>query len=309
MSEVEPAFSRIERMIAQKITAIYLVVGFLWILLSGRLAQKLSGNNAKLLHDIEAGKGWFYVLATALLLYLLVRHFTREVHGYVAALNDSEAAQRRLAESRRHLLAELDHRVKNNLASLYSLITIYSSAARDKEDLAEVLRSKIMAMKLVHEMIAATGWSSIDLATLLNNIAAIHEPKMHGRTLALGGAALRLAPAQAGALGMIVQELLSNSIQHGAIHSPNGTLACRWRVLPPDPAASTKSDRIELTWSESGLAADADPPPNQRGVGPDLVRGMTEFDLGGEFKLKTSDGGLECTLRWPVVPVNHVPPT
>ena len=211
----------------------------------------------------------------------------------IATLRRSEAHNRHLVERLQHLFRELDHRVKNNLAAQYALVDRYAQASGDVPTLAQALKGKLLAMKVVHEIIAGAGWQAVELAQLLRDLACQFAPGGRRRdSLGIDGPAVRIEPRQAGPLAMVLQELFANCAKHGVYRRPQGQVRITW-ALRPAPDGRTG---IVLQWAESGGAAAAEAPRGQ-GQGLSLIEGIARFELGGAARFYFEPGGFRCELQ------------
>ena len=207
------------------------------------------------------------------------------------ALRRSERRHRALARIRKGLLEELEHRVKNNIAGLLSLVRLYARSARSVPAFAEAIEGKLTAMKTVHEIIASARWQSVDLAELISNLA--HQFRGDGRLTALpeiDGPPLRVVPRQAAALAMIFQELLTNHAKHNPQADGPG-IRIRWRTVAEEDHAT----RVHISWREP--ASDTPCDSDNRGVGLELIDGFARFELAGSCRFDFNNAaGLRCDI-------------
>lgn len=206
-------------------------------------------------------------------------------------LRESEQRYRALADSRKLLLNELDHRVKNNLAGLHALLSMYARSAKSVEDFAEFMRQKLVAMTTVHEMVAAAKWEPIRLRELIRHTSEqFRVPGSQQQTIDLQGPALTVPPRQAGPLIMILHELLTNSRKHGAYSQAGGHITIAWEAdSRPDGRRS-----LTLRWVESGGPAIRE--PATAGLGLGLVEGFVRHELDGSFAYDLNSQGFRCTI-------------
>jgi PAS domain S-box-containing protein len=222
--------------------------------------------------------------------------------AFIRDISDRKRAEERL----RRLVSELDHRVRNNLAALVSLVNLYERTGRSGADLAAVIRGKILAMKEMHDLIRTTPGEPVELGTLVQRLATALAPDQ-GRVDTGGcrdpGPPVRVAPEQTGALAMVVQELLTNSLKHGALGAEAGRVmvACEvadegatagdWAGAPATTRAYT------VRWREAGGPPARPPADGSRGVGLRLVDGLARSDLRGAFRAWFEPSGFRCELR------------
>jgi two-component sensor histidine kinase len=191
-------------------------------------------------------------------------------------------AQAGLADAsrlQRLLLSELDHRVRNNLASLAALIDISASGQSDVKSFAVAIRSRVQAMSSVHLLLSQAHGRSVDLVSLLKLLT----PSERAAALCLSGPQVGIPARQLTALGMVMQELFMNSLKYGALSTKNGRLFIDWR-LTDDDAEQSSDQRLELTWRESGGPPVADDQPKP-GIGTGLIDGLVRHELDGTATL------------------------
>ncbi len=207
------------------------------------------------------------------------------------SLRQSEERARELAGRLQVLLRELDHRVKNNLAGLFSLVDMYARRSASVQDLAQALHDKLLAMKSAHEQIADAGWHSVDLATLVRSLARQFVGD-HGRerSLHIEGPGLSIAPRQVGPLAMVLQELFTNCLKHGCYKSSEGQVHLRWSIIHATPSGN----RVQIDWVEShGPTVTA---PASFGQGLSLIQGFCQFELAGTCEFHFDPGGFRCVI-------------
>jgi two-component sensor histidine kinase/ABC-type amino acid transport substrate-binding protein len=237
----------------------------------------------------------FVLLLSAIFLWnrSLARLVTQRTGDLERELNDRRRAEdelRAMAEVQRLLLRELDHRVKNNLAGLLTLIEAGKQSTTDVTDFSAGLGNRIMSMKLVHDIIARAKFRTANLQELLEQLCRHLAPSAVTR-IRIDGPVIRIEPRQASAMAMILQELLTNCQKHGALAGDRGRVSVHWDV----DERTDESVGITLTWHEH------DGPPAREpeclGVGLNLIRGFTSCDLGGECRWSFDDRGFRCVLQ------------
>ncbi|MCA9290705.1 MAG: PAS domain S-box protein, partial [Phycisphaerales bacterium] len=162
----------------------------------------------------------------------------------ISKRKQTEAELYERTQLERLLFRELDHRVRNNLASLESLITIGVRSATDVGAFAESIRRRIGAMANVHAMLSHAHWRSLRLHEMLRTLAAAETV---GR-VELEGEDVLVPPRQATALAMVMHELLINSLKYGALGASDGVTRVEWSL---DRTASDATT-IRLRWTERG---------------------------------------------------------
>lgn len=209
----------------------------------------------------------------------------------VTAERVAEQALERSNELQRLLLSELDHRVRNNLASLTALIDISSRDSRSVRDFAASIRSRVHAMTVVHAMLSHEHWRSVDLEQLILTLAPVGAKDL----VQMRGPAVAIAPRQATALGMVLQELLANSQKYGSLASPGGMIDLGWSVEAVNGEAPP-ARRLNLHWRERGGPAIV--ASVREGVGTGLVQGLVRAELRGEAALTFPRSGAAHDLTF-----------
>ncbi|HEY0648251.1 PAS domain-containing protein [Phenylobacterium sp.] len=195
-------------------------------------------------------------------------------------------AMRKMREHQEHqklLLDELNHRVKNTLASVQS---VAGQTLRDAHDLAEARElfvQRLMALSATHNLLVKTAWEGASFGDL---VAITLKP--YGRPFACTGPDLRLDPNFAISFGMALHELTINAVKHGAWKGSG-------RI---DIAVENGEEEVVITWRESG-----GPPvtqPARRGFGSRLLERGVAGEVHGEVRLDFVPSGVICTIRAPL---------
>jgi two-component system CheB/CheR fusion protein len=213
------------------------------------------------------------------------------VRGAIAAIVDM--SQHKQAEKHQQLLlAELQHRVKNILATISSLATRMARTAGSVEDFHSSFLSRIAAMARVHDLLVTGAWAG---AGLQNLIIAITEPYTSpgAGAVQVSGPAITLPADAAATLGMVFNELATNAAKYGALSAPAGKVDVTWQMR-----RGTNGERINLTWTEiGGPRVDLTGPA---GFGTGFITRSVEYELDGTAVLDMKQTGLECRIEFPV---------
>lgn len=199
---------------------------------------------------------------------------------------EMELALKRSLSSQRQLLDELDHRVRNNLTSLISLVDISRRTSDDPDAFASSIRGRIDAMNRAHGLLSSSGWKHQHLAELL----CVLIPDVYRSRVMLSGPDVRCAASVSGALAILFHELVSNAVRYGALSVPNGQMEVTWSINSTDADSSI----IELHWREHG-----GPPPSehvQHSTGLRLVAGLVSTDLHGKADFSFPPEGADHRL-------------
>jgi len=213
-----------------------------------------------------------------------------------------QAAQREIAERRRAeehqrlLMNELNHRVKNTLATVQSMGSQTLRTGRSLAEARESFVTRLMALSAAHNLLTAERWESADLEDVVRMaVAAFDEPA--GARFDVSGPGLRLSAPHALGLAMALHELGSNAAKYGALCGDTGRVSVDW-TLEAD-------GEVCFTWAER----DGPPvsPPVRRGFGSRLIQEGLARELRGEVRMEYLPGGLRCELRFRLDPVAPPP--
>ena len=193
--------------------------------------------------------------------------------------------ERKVAEEHQRLLInELNHRVKNTLASVQA---IAFQTLRGEVPLAEAkarFEARLMALSAAHNLLTEENWVGASLERVVRDSTEHLAGDAHRFDVA--GQELRLAPRAALALAMALHELGTNAAKYGALAAETGRVSIAWTV---------DGERLHLEWRESG--GPPVEPPTRRGFGSRLIERGLQADLGGAAALHFEPGGLRCEIH------------
>ncbi len=192
------------------------------------------------------------------------------------------------AERQKLMIDELNHRVKNTLATVQSIAMQTARSHGDPRSFAETFQSRILSLSHTHDLLTRSHWEGADLREVLE-----HETAAHGlHRLTLNGPNVALDPAMAVSLGMIFHELATNAAKYGALSSGEGRVLVDWSVVElADP-------RLTITWRETGGPSVAT--PDRRGFGSRLIERNVRHDLAGTVQLHYPDIGFTAEITIPL---------
>jgi len=185
------------------------------------------------------------------------------------------------------LMAELDHRVKNNLAMVVALARQSLMREGNDVDSVEAFILRLDAMSHAHEVLSKSRFESADLGTLLALIIPGGLPQ--DRSVTLAGPAVRLGPEVAVPLCLSIHELFTNALKHGALSIVGGRMAAEW---------SKRDGTLRIVTTESG-----GPPPRPDappGFGTSLIQALIEHQLQGVFTSSLDPSGAKHEIRIPM---------
>lgn len=199
---------------------------------------------------------------------------------------------REAADHTRHLLRELNHRVKNTLAMIQSLARQTLSRAADPQSFIDAFSGRLRTLSEAHVLLADRDWGGIGLVELITaqiGPSVIADPAR----LLIEGADVQLPPDQALGLGLILHELLSNAIKFGALSTPRGKINVSWRREPaPRPL-------LRFIWKESDGPVVS--PPGEPGFGTRLIQRSLDKIIDSQVSIDYPPAGVEVRVVLPLV--------
>jgi PAS domain S-box-containing protein len=241
----------------------------------GALRQALSGSAGRFLGYFRAPSGnesWWDEVVTPI--------FAGDGRPERLLVVSRDVTEAKHAEERRELLmAELDHRVKNNFATV---LAVARQTLRRGPD-AEAFAGRLEAMARAHDLLSRNQWEGADLAVLLRTML---EP--YGERVRLSGPPVRLEPRMVQTLGMAIHELATNAAKHGALSAAGGRVAVAWRHWVDG------TRRLTLEWQEQ-----RGPPverPGRWGFGLTLLERSLRHELAGTTRLEFEPEGLRAVI-------------
>ncbi len=203
--------------------------------------------------------------------------------------------ERRQAESRQGLmLADMQHRVKDILAVVRSLLKRTLQSSVDMDHFADHFAGRLGALARSQSVAARTPERNVMLEELVAEELAAHGGQ-NDRQVSIEGPPVVLSDKVASVLGLALHELTTNALKYGALSIPSGQIAVRWRLEPPVAAARTGRDVLTLAWLEHGVPL-TEVNPSRRGFGRNLIEQGLAFELKASTKLDFRPGGLQCTI-------------
>jgi two-component sensor histidine kinase len=199
---------------------------------------------------------------------------------------------RRREQERQVLLArEVDHRANNTLAVVASIVRL--TRAEDPRRFAEGVETRISALARVHTLLARDRWTGAALAEIAKEeLAAFHRRDR----VTISGPDLRLKPDAVQPISMVLHELATNAVRHGALSGSHGSVELCWRVVVAD---TSEKQQLLLWWIER----DGPPvsgPPGRRGFGTTLIHATIHGQIGGRLRHLWMNAGLQCEIVLPI---------
>jgi two-component system, chemotaxis family, CheB/CheR fusion protein len=220
----------------------------------------------------------------------------RDGAGKVTLLSafERDITERKHAEERQHvLLAELNHRVRNTLATVLSLLRQSLRHSASIKEFSQAFEGRIRALAKSHDLLAATKWAGADLEALV--VTALAPYRERGDRVVVSGDRVILNAASALLFGMILHELATNATKHGALSNERGQVEVSW-------TKNARTKRLAVTWAEMNSPHAAEP-GKSKGFGMTLIERGLAHELKGEAGFDFRGGGLRCSLEVPLAEI------
>jgi len=202
-----------------------------------------------------------------------------------------DMTERKTAEERhKTLIDELNHRVKNTLATVQAIAqqTMRDETARE---IREAFIARLMALSKAHDLLAIEGWRAADLKAIVRDVLAPFQSGGHER-IQFSGNSVKLNPTMALTMSMVLHEMAGNAAKFGALSTAGGRLAVSWEV-----DRGLKGQTLYLVWIETGGPTVRS--PGERGFGTRLLeRGIVQ-QLHGMAVVDFEPAGLRCRMEIP----------
>ncbi|WP_068299830.1 HWE histidine kinase domain-containing protein [Pararhodobacter sp. CCB-MM2] len=207
----------------------------------------------------------------------------------VLKLSDEVNAERKRAQDQQELLiAELNHRVRNVLGLIRSLVGQSKRSANSIEDFTAAVDGRIHALAQAHDQLTSTEWSPVPFRALLNKeLDAYIAGESH--RVSIEGPRILLAPEAFSTMALVFHELVTNSVKYGALSVPAGRVEV---TIDHRPDGITR-----LRWAEAG-----GPPvraPERRGFGTTIIEKSVPFELKGTADIRFAVTGLVADFALP----------
>ncbi len=227
----------------------------------------------------------FFGLALASLLMLLARLLTQQAYDDQKRLAFFEEQH----SIRNSLSRELNHRVKNTLANVLSILSLTRRRTRDLDEFADSLEGRIRALSATHDLLTGTDWGTTPIRAVIE-AELQHCRTTCDQTLTITGPPVELAPNDALSFGLAVHELATNAAKYGALSVSGGEIAVDWQMIDDNLA--------EVVWRERGGPPVAE--TRRRGFGTELIEKIVAHELRHPVKLDFAREGVSCVMRVPV---------
>lgn len=214
-----------------------------------------------------------------------VRDSDGTVNSLLVSVHD--ITRRKRAEAQAQLVREeLNHRVKNALATVQSIAAQTLRRHPDLRGFRAAFDARLAALSATHDLLTSGCWRGANLLDLLQKELKPYEVEGCAQ---FTGDPVRLNSQAALALGLIIHELTTNAAKYGALSVERGRVTVQWTRV---------DDALTLLWDESG--GPLVQPPQANGFGSRLIERSVAGDLGGEAELSFAPEGFSCKIIIPL---------
>jgi light-regulated signal transduction histidine kinase (bacteriophytochrome) len=211
-------------------------------------------------------------------------------------VEEASRERKQASEKQELLIAELNHRVRNILSLVRSLINQTRAGNMTTADFARVLDSRIQSLARAHDQITKENWSPASLKVLIETESEGYLQDSEERVV-LSGNDVLLVPTAYSSIALVIHELITNSAKYGALSVQAGRV---------DIVLERKDDEaLVLTWEESG-----GPPvqaPTRKGFGTTIIERTIPYELQGQANVELAVSGLRAEFYIPAVHVREAP--
>ena len=201
--------------------------------------------------------------------------------------------RKRAEERQRALIDELNHRVKNTLATVQSLAAQTLRGSRVEARARDAFSARLFALSRTHDQLSREGWESADFKSILKDIFAPYQED-GGDQVRLKGESTRLPPQRALLLAMVMHELATNAAKYGALSVPSGKLDVAWAVT-----SNGGRQTLTIEWRESGGPVVKQ--PRRQGFGSWLADRAIRNEMNGSTEITFAAEGVHCKFEIPLI--------
>ena len=225
-----------------------------------------------------------------------LRDETGKMVGGVNILVDI-SERKRAEEQESTLVNELNHRVKNTLATVQSLAAQTIRGAGVNSQMQEDFEARLLALSRVHDQLSRERWKAADFGELVHDVFAPHASLCPGR-VETSGPSVSLRSQAALSLSMVLHELAANAAKYGALSELEGRVRVTWSLTSRDGR-----QRLGIEWSETGGPAVI--APQRQGFGLRLLKRSVKQQLQGDVEIAFEGQGFRCKIDVPIQMPNN----
>jgi len=203
----------------------------------------------------------------------------------ITARKQAEAEQQRYQDQLRLMINELNHRVKNTLATVQSMAAQAMRGGVDPRVAYDRFESRLMGLAEVHDVLTRESWHGADLQEVAERAL---RPFAKSGQVRIEGAKVWLQPRAALTMALVLHELATNAVKYGALSCEPGQVLLGWTL-------DADADRLRMSWVESGGPTVV--APTRRGFGSRLIERALKSELQGRADMNYAPTGLACLME------------
>jgi PAS domain S-box-containing protein len=192
-------------------------------------------------------------------------------------------------ERLRLMVNELNHRVKNTLATIQAIAAMTLRGEEDAETVRNNLTARILALSKAHDVLTDTQWSGAELSEIAALAAIPYGATKDGGRISTQGPPVQLPPKTAIAVALAFHELATNAAKYGALSAETGRVSLAWSL-----AYGRGSTLLRIVWRETGGPPVT--PPKRTGFGTRLIKRGLAADLNGSVQIEYPPEGVVCVI-------------
>lgn len=211
----------------------------------------------------------------------------------IAGIGTDVTDARRAGEHQQILLAELQHRVRNIMAMISSLVMRTRASAATADEYADVLSGRLMSLARTQALLTRAANAGVSIHTVVEDELAAQAHASSQYTLS--GPKLRLAPKVTEVLSLAVHELATNALKYGALSRADGRVEVHW-----DLHEEAGCPWVGVRWQEFRQPPPDWTPPSRKGFGTMLIERRVPYELGGRGRLHIAPTGADALIEFPL---------
>jgi PAS domain S-box-containing protein len=188
------------------------------------------------------------------------------------------------------LIDELNHRVKNTLATVLSIVGQALRGASDPAEIRQSIESRLFALSRSHDILTREDWRGVGLLDLVHDaLEPFGITDARAPRFVIQGQNIRLSPKATLVLSIVLHELATNALKHGALSNQAGSIRIDWST-----EQRAADSRLIFRWKERNGPPVS--PPSRKGFGSNMIEGGVPYELDGTARLDYRADGLLCTI-------------
>ncbi|MGQ7794637.1 chemotaxis protein CheB [Faunimonas sp. B44] len=257
--------------------------------LRGLLDKVLSENEE--IHDFEVEQEFQGAGRRSMLLTACKLPQEGGLDGLILIVVEDVTERKRFDEHREVLVGELNHRIKNVMATVQAIASQTLSSATSLEEARATFGSRLVALGKSHDLLTRENWAGADLRNIVSDTLEPHSGRSN--RFRIDGPPLWLAPSAALSIAMALHELATNAAKYGALTTDDGKIGLSWQLV-----GDGNDRRLSLKWTEVGGPPVM--PPTRKGFGSRMVQRVLAAELGGKVSVAYEPSGVVCTIDAPM---------